>query len=83
MMSPTLKNGADTLGVVTNPTFALETACPSMIQPSLQLLPVSRPTPSSRVFAESRRDVAEPGMWCRHVGRGHQPQFSPWNDLHV
>ena len=29
---PTLDNGANTLGVVTNPTFALETASPSMTQ---------------------------------------------------
>ena len=26
-------------------------------------------------------DVAEAGGWCRHVGRGHEPQFGPWIDL--
>ena len=34
-MSPTFENDADTLGVVANPTFALEAACPSMTQISL------------------------------------------------
>ncbi len=33
--SPTLGNGADTLGVVTNPSFAVETACLPVTQTSL------------------------------------------------
>ncbi len=34
-MSPTLENGAGMMGVFTNPSFALETACPSMTQTSI------------------------------------------------
>ena len=34
-----------------------------------------------RVLAEGRSDFAEAGGWCRHVVRGHKPQFGPWNDL--
>ncbi len=68
-------------GVVTNPSFAFETTCLSMTQTSLQLLPVSRPTPSSRVFVEDRDDVAEAGGWCRHVGLGQKSRFGPWDDL--
>ena len=34
-MSPTLENGAGMMGVFTNLTFVLETACPSMTQTSL------------------------------------------------